>query len=282
MSSHVPGARWSRTSACVLVTVALAGVLPLGASGVAGAAGAPAVVISPAPSGGQYQNGQTVSVSVGPNFFFVPNSRVVILECADPGGTESDLPTAFIDCDGNTIQGDTVSVQANGSFSETSYTIYSLPNSALGESRTNTPVCSASQACVLFVGEDQNDFTRPKAFSTSFTVAGAGITGPGATPPGSPGQPSTASGSSSGGAAPTAVAGGGTGTGGSGSGGSAAAEPGVASSSAGTSTGSLAFTGTPDWLLPLMTLGMLLFLVGTGGLLVLGNRRLALARGKRP
>jgi hypothetical protein len=56
----------------------------------------------------------------------------------------------------------------------------------------------------------------------------------------------------------------------------------VASSSAGTSTGSLAFTGTPDWLLPLMTLGMLLFLVGTGGLLVLGNRRLALARGKRP
>ena len=55
-----------------------------------------------------YQNGQTVSVSVGPNSLFVPQLGVVILECADPGGTVANLPTASIDCDGNTIQGDTV------------------------------------------------------------------------------------------------------------------------------------------------------------------------------
>jgi hypothetical protein len=207
---------------------------------------------------------------------------VVILECADPGGTAANLPTAFIDCDGNTIQGDTVSVQANGSFAESSYTIYSLPNSVLGESSTNVPVCSASQACVLFVGEDQNDFSKPKVFSAPFFVAGTGITTPGGAPAGSAGQPSATSGSSPGSATPSNVAGGGAAAGSSGVEGSTGADPGVAMSSVGASTGSLAFTGTPDWLVPLMTIGMLLFLAGAGGLFLFGNRRLVPVRWQRP
>ena len=187
----------------VLLAVCLvpgAGTLLLGTAGPAGATGTASVTISPAASGGQYQTGQTVSVTVGPNSLFAPNTRVVILECADPGGSVADLPTGFIDCDGNTIQGDTVMVQANGSFAESSYTIYALPNRALGESSTNIPVCSATQPCVLFVGEDQNDFTQPKVFSKPFTVSGAGLTTP-AGSSGSSGQSSAAGGSSAGPAA---------------------------------------------------------------------------------
>src|SRR5664280_1636386 len=44
------------------------------------------------PAGGAYSDGQTVSVSTGPNSFFHPYSRVVILECADPESDEAPTP----------------------------------------------------------------------------------------------------------------------------------------------------------------------------------------------
>src|SRR5664280_2273568 len=44
------------------------------------------------PAGGAYSDGQTVSVSTGPNSFFHPCSRVVILECADPESDEAPTP----------------------------------------------------------------------------------------------------------------------------------------------------------------------------------------------
>ena len=253
--------------------LAVGGALTLGVAGPAGAAGPASVTIAPSPSGGQYQTGQTVSVTVGPNSVFVPDTRVVILECADPGGTVANLPTAFIDCDGNTIQGDTVTVAANGGFAEHSYTLYALPNSALGESGTNVPVCNATQPCVLFVGENQNDFSQPKLFSQPFTVSGTGITTPGHPATGSSGTSTTASGSTSGTGSSSGPSGASGADAGSTAGGSGGADPGVADAAGTAPTGTLAFTGAPDWLLPLGFLGLLLILIGTGGRILTRRER---------
>jgi LPXTG-motif cell wall-anchored protein len=118
---------------------------------------------------GDFHDGQVISVSVGANGFFTPNSHVNILECADAGGTTANLPTDDSTCDGNTIQGNTVLISADGSF-DTSYTIYSLPNSTLAEQPRDQPVCNQTSKCVLFVGQDQNDFSKPKVFSAPFDV----------------------------------------------------------------------------------------------------------------
>lgn len=146
-------------------------VLVTAGSATAGAAsGPPSVTIRPAATGGKFIDQQVVEVSVGPNSTFVPHSRVVILECADPGGDSAHLPTSLINCDENTIQPDTTVVQADGSFVEAKYTLYALPNSLLGEQANWQPVCNLTNSCVLFVGENQNDFTEPKVFSTPFLM----------------------------------------------------------------------------------------------------------------
>ena len=126
-------------------------------------------------SGSPYQDGQTVTVSFGANSKFTPNIRINILECSDPGGSASGLPTAYIDCDGNTIQGNTVNVAEDGSFSESGYTIYRLPSRALGESKSAVPVCDQAHPCVLMASQNQTDLTKPKVFSAPFTVSGTGL-----------------------------------------------------------------------------------------------------------
>ena len=183
-----------------MVHFVAAGGLVLGAlallaapSGVAGAAtGNPAITITPGSTNGKFSDGESVKVSVGPNSLFVPLSRVVILECADPGGDAANLPTSFSTCDGNTIQGNTTVVQSDGSFAEPNYSLYALPSKALGEQANWLPVCSPASECVLFVGENQNDFTQPKAFSRPFFMAASAnppataATTPSATPLPSP------------------------------------------------------------------------------------------------
>jgi len=128
----------------------------------------PAVTISPSSSG--YRDGQTVTVSVGPNKYFAPYSRIIIIQCADAGGSTANLPTSSLTCDGNTVSGHSVLVNKDGSFSTPYFVMYSLPNSQLGEEPSNEPVCNATHQCVLFVGENQNDFTQPKVFSEPFRV----------------------------------------------------------------------------------------------------------------
>jgi hypothetical protein len=138
-------------------------------------------------------SGQMVSISVGANSFFSPHAHVNVLECADPGGSAAHLPTSISTCDGNTIQGNTVLIAADGSFSEPDYTVYALPNSSLGEQANVQPTCNQTDPCVLYVGQNQNDFTAPKVFSAPFTITAAtGAAGPttpsttgtvGATPP---------------------------------------------------------------------------------------------------
>jgi hypothetical protein len=215
----------------------------------------PTLKMSP---GGQLRDGESVSISVDANGYFTPYSHVNILECADPAGSPAKLPTSDSTCDGNTIQGNTVLISSNGSFSEPDYTVYLLPSPALGEQSNYQPVCDATNPCVLYVGQNQNDFTAPKVFSAPFTIAAAA---------GSTSTSSTSSTSSSpattatSGTTPTVTA-------------TTAPNPSVSiASSAAGDTGALANTGPPEQLVWIVISGAGLFLVGS-----LGRRQVQRAR----
>ena len=118
-----------------------------------------------------FSSGQEVDVAIPANSDLVPGSKVNIEECADPSGTPANLPTNATECDGNTIQGNTVFVNSDGSVLELNYHVYALPDStSLGEPGTSQPVCDLSDVCVLYVGENQGDFTQPHVFSQPFYV----------------------------------------------------------------------------------------------------------------
>ena len=117
--------------------------------------------------GSPYGNGAVVGIDVGPNPFFAPNSRIEVIECAAPKGVD---PVSDATCDGNTAQSGSVLVARDGSFQIPHYTLYSLPNTALEETADGIPICNATSECVLYIGQNQNDFTAPKVFSTAFTV----------------------------------------------------------------------------------------------------------------
>jgi hypothetical protein len=149
-----------------------------------GATALPADLVAAPPSGastaapvlhitkGPYHNGQLIRLSVGPNRLFKRYLHVNILECADPGGQKRNLPVNANTCDGNTIQGNTVLIAKNGSFSEAGYQLFALPNvKSLGEEPTGQPVCSRRAKCVLYIGENQENFTWPKMFSAPFTIS---------------------------------------------------------------------------------------------------------------
>jgi hypothetical protein len=141
----------------------------------AGASAPPALSVTPQ---GNYHDGQNIAVGVGPNSYFTPHSRVVIIECADPGGLPANLPRDATTCDGNTVQGNTILIGADGSFSQSAYTVYLLPSPTLGEQSNYKPICNQTNYCVLYVGQNQNDFTAPKVFSAPFLIApSAGTSG---------------------------------------------------------------------------------------------------------
>ncbi len=119
---------------------------------------------------GTYRSGELIDIRVGPNKFFTKYLKVNILECSDPGGTVAHLPKSIANCDGNTIQGGTILINQNGSFSQADYPVFSLPNAVLGEQSNDQPICNLTHACVLYIGENQEDFTQPKVFSAPFTV----------------------------------------------------------------------------------------------------------------
>ncbi len=153
----------------VIVVVVLVITLGGGGSSTGGSSnGKPVVVMTPPP--GSYHNGQTISLSVGPNKYFTKYLRVVIIECADPGGQTGSLPTSNATCDGNTVQSGSVLVNQDGSFSEPAYTLYSVPNTVLGEPYDSTPVCNQTHTCVLYVGLEDTNFSQPKIFSAPFTI----------------------------------------------------------------------------------------------------------------
>lgn len=154
-----------------IVGSVVVGMTILAATSGAAAAAPPVVSITPGP----YHEGQLIKVSVGPNHYFAPYSRINIIECADPGGTAKNLPSNVQECDGNTVQDSTVLVQRNGSFSEHGYEVFSLPNAtALGETPDTRPICDRKHACVLYIGENQEKFTAPKIWSPPFNVTKSG------------------------------------------------------------------------------------------------------------
>ncbi len=238
--------------------LALAGSLALCVAAIAavhgaGASGPPSVSLSPP---GNYQDGQVISVNVGPNGYFAPNARIVILECADPGGLASHLPIDATTCDGNTVQGSTVLVGANGSLSVSAYPVYLLPSPTLGEQSNYKPICDQTNYCVLYVGQDQNNFTAAKTFSAPFLIEPSSGTASTTTPPGnagSNGSPGT------------------TGT-------TTAPAPSTSSTGADaavtvSTSGTLANTGPTSQLWWTAISGTMLFLFGVAGRLVLRGER---------
>ncbi len=154
--------------AAASITACVAAGLVFAVCGPAGATSAPALNMTSGP----YHNGQRISVSVGPNSYFKPYARINIIECANPGGKASKLPISVTACDGNTIQGNTILVQRDGSFSEHGYQLFMLPNATqLGESTDSRPACSQKKVCVLYIGQNQEKFTAPKVFSPPFTIS---------------------------------------------------------------------------------------------------------------
>lgn len=217
----------------------------------AGASGA-TVSISPGANGHPYMNEASLTITVGPNSTFAPYSRIEVLECAAPIGVP---PVSDASCDGNTANGQSVIVAKDGSFEVTNYTLYALPNRQLAETAATTPVCNATSQCVLYIGQNQNDFTQPKVFSTPFTVAPTAASTP------TPVHPATSAGPSTSAGTPAATAVGASATPSGSSSGSASESTDSTgttsggSGSGGHSGGVLAFTGVADlpWLLGIGT-----------------------------
>ena len=242
-----------------VAVVAAVGVTTGLAPATAGASAA-TVSLSPGSNGRPYANGTSLTITVSPNSTFAPYSRIEVLECAAPNGVP---PTSDSSCDGNTANGQSVIVAKDGSFEVADYVLYSLPNRALAETAITKPVCNATSECVLYIGQNQNDFTQPKAFSTPFTVE------PSATStPTTGAHPATSTGGSTSAGIPAAAAVGGAASSGGSSSGSASggtASSGTSSGGSGSGGGPggvLAFTGVADlpWLLGI---GTTLVVVGT-------------------
>jgi len=107
------------------------------------------------------------------NSLFVPTTSVNVVECSAPNGV---LPTIFSACDGNTINGPTVFPNSDGSIdfqasTGSLYQVFFTPDAALGD-QSGSPKCGSTSAteCVLYIGDNQLDFTAPHVFSQPFFV----------------------------------------------------------------------------------------------------------------
>jgi hypothetical protein len=162
-------------AAAVAVVLGVALTSSGGSTPTASSGGKPVAVITPAPGSTTYHDGQSVSISVGPNKYFAPYSRIIIIECGDPGGTIDNLPKSSLTCDGNTAPGYSVLVNKDGSFSASNYQLASLPNTVFSESYDEEPVCNQTHQCVLYIGQDQSNFTQPKIFSAPFAIVASHV-----------------------------------------------------------------------------------------------------------
>ena len=133
-------------------------------------------------AGTPFSSGQAISISVTANTTMdntsltnagFPSGAVSIkaLECADPGGLAANLPTKPSECDANTISSIS-GANTDGSMNFPSYIVYALPDVlTYGEPTTNTPACDESNACVIGLFSNYNDFSKPVIFTAPFYVA---------------------------------------------------------------------------------------------------------------
>jgi hypothetical protein len=122
------------------------------------------------PGSGKYFDQQTINISVAANAVFKKFQGIEILECADPGGHSSSLPTSDASCDGDTVPATPVLINKNGSFSIRDYQIFKLPSAVMEEPPDSLPKCDSKNYCVLYIGQNQEDFTQPKIWSPPFLV----------------------------------------------------------------------------------------------------------------
>jgi hypothetical protein len=173
---------WQRLQRAGLALLAITAVT-IGAVGIAGA-DAPtdgsivpgsAVPLGSFAAGTPFSSGQAINVVVPANGVFTNAAQNVnIVECSAPNGVP---PTDPNKCDGETIQGNTLQPNADGSldyqaFTGAMYTVYALPDVlSLGEG-TSSVTCgnTAATECILYIGVNQLDFTQPHVWSQPFAI----------------------------------------------------------------------------------------------------------------
>ena len=102
--------------------------------------------------------GGSVEVIVPKNSVLQAGFRADILMCSDPGAEPSHLPANDSTCDGLTINtGRTLDIGTKGTVDKKGYVIYKLPLKKI-EPSDSIPKCNGNNACVLYVGQDQNNF----------------------------------------------------------------------------------------------------------------------------
>jgi hypothetical protein len=147
---------------------------PAGASGPTEGSVVNAIGVGNGPTRAPFSSGQLVNVVVPTNSLFVSTTVVNVLECSAPNGVAPTSPRA---CDGNTINGPSLFPSSDGSINfQTStgwlYEVFDTPDAKIGDA-SGGPACGNTVAteCILYIGENQNDFTQPHVWSQPFFVA---------------------------------------------------------------------------------------------------------------
>jgi hypothetical protein len=122
---------------------------------------------------GPFSSGQGIDVVVPANTIFSSTQNILIVECSAPNGVIPALPSA---CNGDTINGNSVEPNTDGSIdyqAETSspYQVFATPDANIGDTSTS-PKCGNTPAteCILYIGNNQNDFTAPHVWSQPFFI----------------------------------------------------------------------------------------------------------------
>jgi hypothetical protein len=151
------GTTWKLSVAALAATVLSMAAVVGPFEGVASAATSISI------SAGPYTNGQSITVS---GTGFPDLTQISMIECSDPGGSVSTLPTDNTTCDGTTENPLPITTNASGNFT-TTYQLVTLTTMG-GESAIN---CDSTDFCVLWAGLDfVNSFTGTHAFSVPFEI----------------------------------------------------------------------------------------------------------------
>jgi hypothetical protein len=159
----------------------LAGAATFGLVATAGATGpasgsqitTAAQPVAPFTAGLPFDSGQVIDLVIPANDIFVSTTAVHAVECAAPNGV---IPTQTSACDGNTLatafpEPDGSLDWVNDSASGNGYTVYNTPDTHIGDSASG-PQCgnTTSTECILYIGDNQLDFTQPHYWSQGFFV----------------------------------------------------------------------------------------------------------------
>ncbi len=201
---HVHRAAAKTLTATALAVAALATLSSVAGAAVTQGSIVPgsAVPVGTFTAGTPFSSGQGINIVIPANSVFTgaaATANVNILECSAPNGVAPTSPTA---CDGNTQQGDSFAPNSDGSINYQAenagdlYPVYALPDNILLGEGTSGPACGTTAAteCILFIGDNQADFTSPHVWSQPFFVQKnsndlGGNPGDGSAPPA--GTPST-------------------------------------------------------------------------------------------